>query len=92
MTALTKALLRETKTMSEPMTLNDLEARLAECRRLGATGEEPVFLEGTVVTGIEGLKISTLMRARYAGLCSPATIGNGQIVRIWGAGSRDGGA
>lgn len=73
-----------TTPMTAPMTLNDLEARLAECRRLGATGEEPVFLEGSVVTGIEGLKITTVTRARHASLCSPATLGSGRIVRIWG--------
>jgi hypothetical protein len=68
----------------EPMTLEDLERRLAELRKLGATGKEPVFLEGSVTTGIEGLKISTRTRARNAGLCNPLSMGIGQIVRIWG--------
>ena len=75
--------------MSDPMTLNDLETRLAELRALGATGDEPVFLEGTVITGIEGLAITTRTRARQAALCEPATIGIGRIVRIWGVPDRE---
>lgn len=66
------------------MTLSELETRLAELRRLGATGDEPVILEGSVLTGMDGLKISTVCRARNAALCSPATMGTGRIVRIWG--------
>ncbi|MBK1722801.1 hypothetical protein CKO23_11155 [Thiocystis violacea] len=71
------------------MTLNDLETRLAELRDLGATGEEPVFLEGSVITGIAGLKITNVTRARQAALCEPATMGIGRIVRIWGVPARD---
>ncbi|TCT21177.1 hypothetical protein [Thiobaca trueperi] len=72
-----------------PLTLRDLETQLADCRRLGATGDEPVFLEGSVITGIEGLKITTRTRARQVALCAPATLNVGQIVLIWGVPEQD---
>jgi|GEM_PF-6081597 len=68
----------------KPLTLNELEQKLSELRKLGATGYEPVFLDGTVVTGVEGLKISTRTRAYNAVLCQPLNMGIGQIVNIWG--------
>lgn len=70
--------------ISKPLTLNELEQKLSELRKLGATGEEPVFLDGTVATGVEGLKISTRTRAYNAALCEPLTMGIGRIVNIWG--------
>ena len=71
------------------MNLEELESRLAEIRRLGATGQEPIIIEGIVATGIDGLKISTVCSARNAALCQPASLGLGPIVRIWGVpGSR----
>lgn len=70
---------------SEPMTLNDLEKKLRDVRELGATGEEPVFLEASVITGVEGLTIKTNARARNVALCSPVTLGIGRIARIWAA-------
>jgi hypothetical protein len=72
------------KMEKKPLTLNELEQQLKKCRELGATGEEPIFLEGTVVTGVEGLKISTRTRAYNAALCDPLTMNIGQIINIWG--------
>ena len=67
------------------MTLQELQDKLQELYALGATGYETVFLEGAVVTGVEGLKISTRTIAKNAGLCRPHNIKNHlQIVNIWG--------
>lgn len=67
-----------------PMTLDMLEMELKQARELGASGDEPVFLEGTVRTGINGLKISTITRAYHANLCNPVSLGVGPIISIWG--------
>jgi len=74
---------------TKPLTLNELEQQLSKCRELGASGDEPVFLEGSVVTGIEGLKITTITRAHHAGLCAPQTMGIGKIISIWGVPAND---
>ena len=69
---------------AKPITLDELEEQLKVCRELGATGAEPVFLDCSVVTGIEGLKISARTRAHHAGLCEPLTMQIGKIINIWG--------
>lgn len=69
------------------MTLDALEAQLAECRKLGASGTVPIFLECSVMTGI--VRVSLTTRARHAGLCEPANMGGERIVRIWGVPERE---